>query len=155
MLSPSFQPIWHCTAEVDVIDGGVAAICVQVDAADRLGLEITDKIFVQESSDFGVVVTAVQVVKPDGSIVIIPAVAEGVSRHDPACGLIQQIPPRVATLLTNERAGCTFMILQNECLVNPPKTAKGAWNDPCSSYENLKFHLRGVSTVIVPKKLTT
>lgn len=58
MLSPSFQPIWHCTAEVDVIDGGVAAICVQVDAADRLGLEITDKIFVQESSDFGVVVTA-------------------------------------------------------------------------------------------------
>ena len=131
-FSPSFQPIWHCTAGVDVIDGVVQAIGIQVDAADRFGVKAAHKIFVQEAARLGIVVAAVQVVKPDGSIVIIPAVAEGAPKKHIAFRIIQQIPPRVATLLTNERAGCTFMILQNESLVNTPNTAKGAWISPCS-----------------------
>ena len=124
------------SAGVGVVDGIVQAVGVQVDAADRLGLEIADKIFVQESARLGVVVTAVQVVKPDGSIVVIPAVAEGIFRHDPACGLFQQVPPCVVLILTDERAACIFMILQNERLVNPPITAKGARISPCSFCHN-------------------
>ena len=105
-FSPSFQPIWHCTAGVDVIDGVVQAIGIQVDAADRFGVKAAHKIFVQEAARLGIVVAAVQVVKPDGSIVIIPAVAEGAPKKHIAFRIIQQIPPRVATLLTNERADC-------------------------------------------------
>ena len=67
-------------AGVDVVDGIVQAVGVRIDAADRLGLEVADKIFVQESARLGVVVTAVQVVEPDGRIVIIPAVTEGVGK---------------------------------------------------------------------------
>ena len=67
-------------AGVDVVDGIVQTIGVQVDAADRLGFEIADKIFIQESARLGIVVTAVQVVKPDGSIVVISAVTEGVGK---------------------------------------------------------------------------
>ena len=111
-------------AGVDVIDGIIQAISIQVDAADRFGVKVAYKIFVQEAARLGIVVAAVQVVKPDGSIVIISAVAEGAPKKHIAFRLFQQISPRVATLLTNERAGCTFMILQNECLVNPPKHRK-------------------------------
>ena len=68
------------SAGVDVVDGIVQAIGVQIDAADRLGLKIADKIFVQESARLGVVVTAVQVVKPDGRVVIVPTVTEGVGK---------------------------------------------------------------------------
>ena len=71
-------------AGVDVVDGIVQTIGVQVDAADRLGFKIADKIFVQESARLGVVVTAVQVVEPDGRIIVVSAVTEGVILHDPA-----------------------------------------------------------------------
>ena len=67
-------------AGVDVVDGIVQTIGVRIDAADRLGLEIADKIFVQESARLGVVVAAVQIVEPDGRIVIISAVTEGVGK---------------------------------------------------------------------------
>ena len=67
-------------AGVGVVDGIVQAIGVQVDAADRLGLEITDKILIQESARLWIVVTAVQILEPDGRIVIIPAVTEGVGK---------------------------------------------------------------------------
>ena len=102
-------------------DGIIPAICIQVKAVACFRFEIVQAIRRDKSARFGIVVAAVQVVKPDGSIVIIPAVAEGVSKKHLAFRLIQQIPPRVATLLTNERAGCTFMMLQNESLVNPLK----------------------------------
>lgn len=67
------------------------------------------------------------------SIVVVPAVAEGIIRHDPACGLFQQVPPRVVFVLSQQRDAYIFIILQNEQLVNPPITTKGAWNNPCSS----------------------
>ena len=67
-------------AGVDVVDGIVQAIGIQIDAADRLGFKIADKIFVQESTCFRVVVAAVQVVKPDGRVVIVPTVTEGVGK---------------------------------------------------------------------------
>ena len=67
-------------AGVDVVDGIVQAVGIQVDAADRLWLEITDKIFVQESARLRAVVTAVQVVKPDGRIIVVPMVTEGVGK---------------------------------------------------------------------------
>ena len=119
-------------AGVDVVDGIVQAVGIRVDAADRLGFEIADKIFIQESSRLRVVVAAVQIVEPDGSIVVIPSVAEGIFRHDSACGLFQQVPPRVVHILADERAAYIFIILQNEQLVNPPITTKGAWIAPCS-----------------------
>ena len=50
------------SAGVDVVDGIVQAVGIQVDAADRLGFKITDKIFVQESARLGIIVTAVQIV---------------------------------------------------------------------------------------------
>ena len=53
-FSPSFQPIWHCTAGVDVIDGVVQAIGIQVDAADRFGVKAAHKIFVQEAARLGI-----------------------------------------------------------------------------------------------------
>ena len=65
---------------INIVDGIVQAIGVRIDAADRLGLEITDKIFVQESARLGVVVTAVQVVKPDGRIIVAPTLTEGVGK---------------------------------------------------------------------------
>ena len=119
-------------AGVDVVDGIVQAVGIQIDAADRLGLEIADKIFVQESARLGVIVSAVQVVEPNGRIVIVPTVTEGVILHDPACGLLQQIPPRIVFVLADQRAAYIFMILQNEQLVNPHYTAKGARISPCS-----------------------
>ena len=66
------------------------------------------------------------------SIVVLPAVAEGIIRHDPACGLFQQVPPRIVLILADQRAAYIFMILQNEQLVNPHYTAKGARISPCS-----------------------
>ena len=68
------------SAGVDVVDGIVQAVGVQVDAADRFGFKIADKILVQESSRLGVVVAAVQVVKPDGRIIVVPTVTEGVGK---------------------------------------------------------------------------
>ena len=68
------------SAGVDVVDGIVQAIGIQVDTADRFGFKIADKILVQESSRLGVVVAAVQVVKPDGRIIVVPAVTEGVGK---------------------------------------------------------------------------
>ena len=65
---------------VDVVDGIVQAIGIQIDAADRFGFKIADKIFVQESARLGVIVSAVQVVEPNGRIVIISAVTEGVGK---------------------------------------------------------------------------
>ena len=65
-------------AGVDVVDGIVQAVSIQVDAADRLGFEVADQIFIQETARLGIVVTAVQVVKPDGSIVVIPTITEGI-----------------------------------------------------------------------------
>ena len=67
-------------AGVDVVDGIVQAVGIQVDAADRFGFKVADKIFVQESARLGVVVAAVQVVEPDGRIVIVSAVTEGVGK---------------------------------------------------------------------------
>ena len=67
-------------AGVDVVDGIVQAVGIQVDAADRFGLEIADKILVQESARLGVVVAAVQIVEPDGRIIVVPAVTEGVGK---------------------------------------------------------------------------
>ena len=67
-------------AGVDVVDGIVQAVGVQVDAADRFGFKIADKIFIQESARLGVVVTAVQVVKPDGRIIVAPTLTEGVGK---------------------------------------------------------------------------
>ena len=67
-------------AGVDVVDGIVQAVGIQVDTADRLGFKIADKIFIQESARLGIVVTAVQIVEPDGRIVIVPAVTEGVGK---------------------------------------------------------------------------
>ena len=67
-------------AGVDVVDGIVQAVGIQVDAADRLWFKIADKIFVQESTRLRVVVAAVQIVKPDGRIVIVPTVTEGVGK---------------------------------------------------------------------------
>ena len=119
-------------AGVDVVDGIVQAIGIQIDAADRFGFKIADKIFVQESARLGIVVTAVQVVKPDGSIVVIPTITEGVILHDPAFRLLQEIPPGVVHILADQRAAYIFMILQNEQLVNPHYTAKGARISPCS-----------------------
>ena len=52
------------SAGVDIVDGIVQAVGVQVDAADRLGLKIADKIFVQESARLGVVVTAYRLMPP-------------------------------------------------------------------------------------------
>ena len=121
-------------AGVDMVDGVVQAISVRVDAADRLGVKVAHKILVQDAARLGIVVAAVQVVKPDGSIIIIPAVAEGAPKKHLAFRLIQQIPPRVVFVLADKRAGCTFMILQNESLVNTPNTAKGAWISPCSPW---------------------
>ena len=89
---------------INIVDGIVQAVGVQVDAADRLGLEIADKIFVQEPARLGVVVAAVQVVEPDGRIVIVPAVTEGVILHDPAFRLLQQIAPGVVHILADQRA---------------------------------------------------
>ena len=111
-------------AGVDMVDGVVQAISVRVDAADRLGVKVAHKILVQEAARLGIVVAAVQVVKPDGSIIIIPAVAEGAPKKHIAFRLIQQIPPRVILILSDECAGCTFMIPQNESLVNTPKYSK-------------------------------
>ena len=68
------------SAGVDVVDGIVQAVGIQVDTADRLGLEIADKIFVQESARLGVIVTTVQVVEPDGRIIVVSAVTEGVGK---------------------------------------------------------------------------
>lgn len=67
-------------AGVDVVDGIVQAVGIQVDTADRLGLEITDKILIQESARLWIVVTAVQIVEPDGRIVVISAITEGVGK---------------------------------------------------------------------------
>ena len=123
-------------AGVDVVDGIVQTVGVQVDAADRLWFKIADKIFIYESARLGVVVAAVQVVKPDGSIVVIPAVAEGIGDQNAVRRLLQEIPPGVVHILTDERAVFIFMILQNERLVNPPITAKGARISPCSFCHN-------------------
>ena len=68
------------SAGVDVVDGIVQAVGIQVDTADRFGFKITDKILVQEPARLGVVVTAVQIVEPDGRIVIVPTVTEGVGK---------------------------------------------------------------------------
>ena len=67
-------------AGVDVVDGIVQAVGIQVDTADRLGFKIADKIFIQESARLGIVVTAVQIVEPDGRIIVVPAVTEGVGK---------------------------------------------------------------------------
>ena len=79
------------SAGVDVVDGIVQAIGIQIDAADRLGFEIADKIFVQEPARLGVVVAAVQIVEPDGRIIIVSAVTEGVGKKHIAFRLLQQI----------------------------------------------------------------
>ena len=76
---------------VDVVDRIVQTIGVQVDAADRFGFKIADKIFVQESARLGVVITAVQVVEPDGRIIVVPTVTEGVGKKHIAFRLLQQI----------------------------------------------------------------
>ena len=93
-------------AGVDVVDGIVQAVGIQVDTADRLGLEIADKIFVQESARLGVVVAAVQVVKPDGRIIVVPAVAEGIGDQNAVRRLLQEIPPRIVFVLAQQRAVC-------------------------------------------------
>lgn len=67
-------------AGVDVVDGIVQAVGIQVDTADRLGFKIADKIFIQESARLGVIVTTVQVVEPDGRIIVVSAVTEGVGK---------------------------------------------------------------------------
>ena len=67
-------------AGVDVVDGIVQAVGVQIDTADRFGFKITDKIFVQKPARLEVVVAAVQVVKPDGRIIVVPTVTEGVGK---------------------------------------------------------------------------
>ena len=67
-------------AGVDVVDGIVQAVGIHVDTADRLGFKIADKILIQESARLGVVVTAVQIVEPDGRIVVISAITEGVGK---------------------------------------------------------------------------
>ena len=92
------------SAGVDVVDGIVQAVGIQVDAADRLGLKIADKIFVQESARLGVVVTAVQIVKSDGRIIVVPTVTEGVGKKHIAFRLLQEIPPGVVHILADERA---------------------------------------------------
>ena len=68
------------SAGVDVVDGIVQAIGIQIDAADRFGFKVADKIFVQESARLGVIVTTVQVVEPDGRIIVVSAVTEGVGK---------------------------------------------------------------------------
>ena len=103
-------------AGVDVVDGIVQTIGVQVDAADRLGFEIADKILVQESTGFRVVVAAVQVVKPDGSIVVIPAVAEGIGDQNAVRRLLQQIALNATALDYIIRRACS--------IVNPPKNKR-------------------------------
>ena len=103
-------------AGVDVVDGIVQTIGVQVDAADRLGFEIADKILVQESTGFRVVVAAVQVVKPDGSIVVIPAVAEGIGDQNAVRRLLQQIAPTAAAL--------DYIIRRTRPVVNTQKHSK-------------------------------
>ena len=65
---------------INIVDGIAQAVGIQVDAADRFGFKITDKILVQEPARLGVVVTAVQIVEPDGRIVVVSAVTEGVSK---------------------------------------------------------------------------
>ena len=90
-------------AGVDVVDGIVQAVGVRIDAADRLGFEIADKIFVQESARLGVVVAAVQVVEPDGRIVIVPTVTEGVGKQNAVRRLLQQIAPCVVHILADQR----------------------------------------------------
>ena len=65
-------------AGVDVVDGIVQAVGVRIDTADRFGFKIADKIFVQESARLGVIVAAVQIVEPDGRIIVVPTVTEGV-----------------------------------------------------------------------------
>ena len=67
-------------AGVDVVDGIVQAVGIQVDTADRLGFKIADKIFIQESARLGIVVAAVQIVEPDGRIIVVPTVTEGVGK---------------------------------------------------------------------------
>ena len=68
------------SAGVDVVDGIVQAVGIQIDTADRLGFKVADKIFVQESARLGVIVTTVQVVEPDGRIIVVSAVTEGVGK---------------------------------------------------------------------------
>ena len=65
---------------INIVDGIVQAVGIQVDTADRFGFKITDKILVQESARLGVVITAVQVVEPDGRIIVVPTVTEGVGK---------------------------------------------------------------------------
>ena len=119
-------------AGVDVVDGIVQAIGVRIDAADRLGFEIADKIFVQESARLGVVIAAVQVVKPDGRIIVVPAVTEGVILHDPAFRLLQQIALNATAL--------GYIIRLVLSIVNPQKT-RGAWIAPCSFCRVFRIHL--------------
>ena len=106
------------SAGVDVVDGIVQAVGIQVDAADRLGFKIADKIFIQESARLGVVVAAVQVVKPDGRIVIVPTVTEGVGKQNAVRRLLQQIAPNATAL--------DYIIRLVLSIVNPQKT-RGAW----------------------------
>ena len=103
-------------AGVDVVDGIVQTVGIQIDAADRLGFKITDKIFVQESARLGVVVAAVQVVKPDGRIVIVPTVTEGVGKQNAVRRLLQQIAPTAAAL--------DYIIRRTRPVVNTQKHSK-------------------------------
>ena len=116
------------SAGVGVVDGIVQAVGILVDAADRFGFKITDKIFVQESARLGVIVSAVQVVEPNGRIVIVPTVTEGVGKKHIAFRLLQQIALTATAL--------DYIIRLVLPVVNPQKT-RGARISPCSFGENL------------------
>ena len=116
------------SAGVDVVDGIVQAVGVRIDTADRLGFKVADKIFVQESARLRVVVTAVQIVKPDGRIIVVPTVTEGVGKKHIAFRLLQQIALNAAAL--------DYIIRLVLPVVNPRSTAKGARISPCSFFQS-------------------
>ena len=64
------------------VDRIVSAIGIEVQAIDGIGVKVTDVVNRDESSDFGVVVTALQVVQLGFGIVVIATVAEGIQVAD-------------------------------------------------------------------------
>ena len=90
------------SAGVDVVDGIVQAVGVQVDAADRLGFKVADKIFVQESARLGVIITAVQIVEARLFVVVVPAITERVDRQNIRATLREDVTPCVVLVFADK-----------------------------------------------------
>lgn len=87
----------------------VIAIRKEVETANSFGIEIFDRVCVNESANFGIVVTGLEIIQTGFGIVIVASVAEGVYVGNGVCAVIAYkycaFTPSIICIRSNKRAG--------------------------------------------------